>query len=245
MNMPLKSFLSFFCILFSIIGFSQKGVTTFGLHYKPIIPNRFIGMLKQDFNFEIFESSVQQKLGHTFGGIVRQGITKNISAETGLSINYRNYALDFAIQDSGYTAQNSVGTVSYQLPISALVFIRLGKKLYMNTALGLGINYYPSNVKKTILIDADQAFQQEGARKKRFMGALIANIGFEYRTKSKGYFYLGSSYNLPFLPEYVFAMSYEYPGGKKLAIDNIIGSYLTLDFRYYFHEKPNVEQKRK
>ena len=68
-------------------------------------------------------------------------------------------------------------------------------------------------------------------------GAALANVGWEYRTKSKGYWYIGASYHLPFIPIMTFAMSYEYPAGEHLKIDNIRGSYLTLDLRYYFHEK--------
>ena len=62
----------------------------------------------------------------------------------------------------------------------------------------------------------------------------MANLGFEYRTKEKGTFYLGGSYHLPFSPIMTFAMSYEKPPTNVVAIDNIRGSYLTLDLRYYF-----------
>ncbi len=216
----------------------QKGVTTIGMQYKPIIPNRIIGTYEQDFSVDNFESSIKQKLGHSFGMVIRQGITDVVSFETGLVFTQRNFGLNFALEDSGYAAQDNVGIIGYEIPFKGLVFIRLGDGLYMNTAIGASFNYFPSDVTVTVPIRNNQYFLQEGARLNRVQGALLTNIGFEYRTKKSGYFYLGSSFNLPFASIITFAMSYEYPPGKILAIENIRGSYLTLDLRYYFNEKP-------
>lgn len=232
-------------LLTGLCSFGQKGVTTLGIQYKPIVPNRYIGTFEQDFNSDNFKSTVTQTIGHSFGMVVRQGATKNISFETGIEITQRKFNLAFALEDSGYSATNRVGFVGYEIPFKGLIFIRLGEQLFMNTAIGASFNYFPSDVRVLTPIKVGEYFLQEGARLNRIQGAMLANIGFEYRTKEKGYFYIGSSYNLPFAPIVTFAMSYEYEGGKKLAIDNIRGSYLTLDFRYYFHERPNSEQKKK
>lgn len=232
-------------VFFQSLTMAQKGVTTLGIQYKPIIPNRIIGTFEQSFNSENFESSIKQRVGHSFGMVVRQGLTKSLSFETGLGITQRNFNLAFAVPDSSYEATNKVGFVGYEVPLKGLVFIRLGEQLYMNTALGASFIYFPSEVKVITPIKVGEYFSMEGARRFRAQGALLANIGLEYRTKDKGYFYFGSSYNLPFAPVATVAMSYEYEAGKKLAIDNIRGSYLTLDFRYYFHERPNSEQKKK
>ncbi|NOQ71978.1 MAG: hypothetical protein GQ574_08250 [Crocinitomix sp.] len=223
--------------------FGQKGVTTFGIQYKPIIPNTFIGSFEQDFNQNQLTSTVKQKVGHAFSFVVRQGLTKNISFETGLGFTQRNFNLDFAVEDSNYFKQGEVGFIGYEIPVKALVFIRLGESLFMNTALGASFNYFPSDVKVDIPITVGEYFSQEGAYRQKIQGALLADIGFEFRTRKSGYFYLGSSYNLPFTPIVTFAMAYEYQGGDQVAIENIRGSYLTIDFRYYFHEKPRSEQR--
>lgn len=228
-----------------ISGFTQKGVTTFGIQYKPIIPNPIIGTYNQDFSVDNFESSIQQKLGHAFAMVIRQGLNDVVSFETGLAFTQRNFRLDFALQDSGYSAQSKVGIVSYEIPFKGLIFIRLGDYTFMNTAIGASFNYYPSDVSVNVPIKSNQYFLQEGARLNRIQGALLADIGFEYRTKKSGYFYLGTSYNLPFASIITFAMSYEHPPGKTLFIDNIRGSYLTVDFRYYFNEKPNTKVNNK
>lgn len=232
----------FFLLIISFIatfkGLAQEGVTTFGIQYKPIIPNQLIGTYQQDFNVDNFESSVQQKLGNSFSMVIRQGLTKVLSFETGLAFTRRNFSLDFALPDSGYAATTKVGLVSYEIPFKGLVFIRLGEDFFMNTALGASFNYFPSDVRVVTPINTNEYFLQEGARLNRMQGALLADIGFEYRTRKSGYFYLGASYNLPFASIITFAMSYENPPSQSLVIQNIRGSYLTVDLRYYFHEKP-------
>ena len=98
---------------------------------------------------------------------------------------------------------------------------------------------FPSDVRVVEPIPGriGESFKQEGAYKSKLQGAFLANFGFEYRTKNSGYFYLGTSYHLPFAPIMDFAMVYDYQGGKKLQIDHVQGSYLTLDLRYFFNEK--------
>lgn len=241
MNRTKRYVILIFALLMSFTGIGQKGITTLGMQYKPIIPNRIIGTYEQDFSVDNFQSSIQQKLGHSFGMVIRQGITNVVSFETGLVFTQRNFRLNFAVEDSGYAAQDKVGIIGYEIPLKGLIFIRLGEGLFMNTAIGASFNYFPSDVRVTVPIRNNQYFLQEGARLNRVQGALLTNIGFEYRTKKSGYFYLGSSFNLPFASIITFAMSYEYPPGQLLAIENIRGSYLTLDLRYYFHEKPETK----
>lgn len=224
-------------------GFGQKGVTTFGLQYKPILPNRFIGFYEKEFNEGIFESTVKQKLGHSAGMLIRIGLSERISLETGINFTQRNYRLNYAVPDSGYSATDQVRVISYEVPVSGLVYIRLGDQFYMNTSLGAALTLFPSDVRTTEPIGPNERFQQEGAYKSKVQGAMLANIGFEYRTKSKGYWYIGSSYHLPFSNIMTFAMSYERSSGSTIAIDNITGSYLTLDFRYFFHEAKRGEKE--
>ena len=216
----------------------QKGVTTFGLQYKPIIPNRFIGTYEQEFNKDQFQSSIQQKMGHSFGGVIRTGVTKVISFETGISFTQRNFGLNFDVPDSGLTATERVSVVSYEIPLSCLIYIQLSKTWFINTSLGSAITLFPSDVHVIIPLQAGEVFRQEGAYRNKIQGALLANVGFEHRTKSKGYFYLGTSYHLPYTEIMTFAMAYEHFGGKVVSIDNVLGSYLTVDLRYFFHENP-------
>jgi hypothetical protein len=235
----MKKYASIIFFLSLMSAFGQKGVTTFGIQYKPIIPNRFIGTFEQEFNQDQFESTVRQKWGHCAGGVIRIGLTNTISLETGINFTARNFDLLYSVPDSGYTAQGDVRVISYEIPVSGLVYIRLADQFYMNTSLGAALTYFPSDVRTFTQINSQgELFQQEGAYRSKVQGAALANLGFEYRTKEKGYWYLGASYHLPFTPIMTFAMSYEYNNASDavVAIDNIQGSYLTLDLRYFFHE---------
>lgn len=218
--------------------FGQKGVTTFGIQYKPIIPNRFIGTFEEDFSVNQFQSSIKQKWGHSFGMVVRHGFTKNISFETGINYTMRNFSLNYAVPDSGLAAQDGLTVVSYEVPLSGLIYIQLSDELFMNTSIGTSISMYASDVHVSIPIGGGDQFTNEGAYRSKFQANLIANYGFEFRTKKSGYFYLGASYCQPFKPFMTFAMAYEYEGGKQLVVDNVQGSYLTIDFRYFFNEQP-------
>lgn len=217
--------------------FGQKGVTTFGLQFKPIIPNRLVGTYAQAFDQPPFRSTVTQTRGYSSGMKVRVGLTEVISLETGIHFTRRNFQLDYALADSGYAAQGDVSVISYGIPLSGLVYIRLAEQLYMNVSLGTGLSFFPSDVKTGIPIGVGKYFRQKGAYRSKAQGNLLANFGVEYRTRSKGTWYIGSSYHLPFSPIMTFAMSYEYEGGSLVMRDNIRGSYLTLDLRYFFHER--------
>ena len=204
----------FVLLLIPIFGQAQKGVTTFGLQYKPIIPNRIIGTFEQEFNQDQFESTVKQRIGHSYGMVVRVGLTKNISFETGINYTKRNFGLNFSVPDSNLAEEGRLGVVSYEIPVSGLVYIRLGENFYINTSLGVALTMFPSDVRVAIplLNNIGESFRQEGAYRNKIEGAVLGNLGFEYRTRESGYFYFGTSYHLPFSPIMTFAMSYEYPG---------------------------------
>lgn len=230
-NLIVTTYLIF---LFVFSGFCQEGVTTFGFQYKPIIPNRFIGTHIEDFSAQQMQATLKQKFGHSFGGVIRTGLNKTISLETGINLVYRNFNLDFSIPDSSLAANGNLLVVSYEIPVSCLVFIRLSDELYMNTSLGLSMNFFSSNVQKELGVGNAQYFDAEGAYKSKIQGAMNANFGFEYRTRSAGFYYLGLTYQLPFTPMMDMALSYEYPGGNVLNIKPVTGSFLTVDLRYFF-----------
>ncbi len=240
-----KAFILIVLVFLSGLGFTQKGISTFGIEYKPIIPNRIIGTFEQEFNEGILEASIRQKLGNAFGMVIRRGLTDNLSFETGLSFTQRNFNLNFAVPDSNLMAVEDVRTVAYEIPFKGLVFIRLGEQVFMNTSIGTSLNYFPSDVQVQIPVKVGELFLFEGARLNRIQGSVLADIGFEFRTRDQGYFYLGGSYNLPFTQIHTFALAYEFEGGDEVAIDNVRGSYITLDLRYYFNEKKEVKKKKK
>lgn len=67
---------------------------------------------------------------------------------------------------------------------------------------------------------------------------LLANVGFEYRTESRGYFYVGGSYHLPFRNIYNTFMIYDHNSVSEQGFLQLNGNYLTIDLKYFFHEEP-------
>ena len=178
--------------------------------------------------------------------VIRHGFTKNISIESGINFTQRNFNLFYDMPDSGLSATNDVRIISYSLPISGLIYIRLGEQMYMNAALGASAVLFPSDVRVISNIEGgSDYFLMEGAYRSKLQGALETNIGFEYRTKKYGFFYLGASYHLPFSPITTFAMSYERPPDAIISRGNVRGSYLTIDLRYFFNERKDKKINEK
>ena len=98
---------------------------------------------------------------------------------------------------------------------------------------------YPSNV-RTEDLHYPHSFVTEGLRKGWFTAALNANIGFEYRTSKSGFFYLGGSFQYPFSPIYTLAAAYNYKNASSVAFGKLGGTYITVDFKYFF---PNIRNK--
>ena len=223
-------------ILSSSASLGQEGSTIFGLQYKPIIPNRIIGTFEQDFSADQLTAGIRQRLGHSYGALVRHGFTDMFALEVGINYNFRKFALDWAVPDSGYAAESNVRVVSYEMPVMGLVFIQLGKQLWMDAAIGSSLTFFSSDVQVFEPITVGEYFLQEAAYNSKVQGAFLANLGFEYRTKKSGFFHFGASYHLPYAPIMNWAMSYEHTSGQSLSVQRLRGSYLTLDLRYFFAE---------
>lgn len=233
----MKKLFVFIFISVVLPSFGQKQTTLFGIQYRPIIPNRFVGEYERQFDsLPTFTSSSKQTFGHSFGMTVRHNFTKTLAFATGINFNRRNFDLNFSIEDSGFYAKEKLGFINYQIPVSGIVFIQLSDELFMNASGGLNFNFFPSNVRKQSIIDINNSFIQEGRRTAWVNMGANANFGFEYRTKDKGFFYLGATYNLPFSPIMNFAMAWKHYNSNTVVIDKIDGSFLTLDLRYYLPE---------
>lgn len=218
--------------------------TYFGFQVKPIFPTRFIGEPTLTQKVENYETTISQRIGYSFGGVVRVGLTKFIALETGINFNQRNFNLDMSIPDSSVYASNDLSFVTYEIPVNGLIYIRLDEKWYMNTSIGVALSYNPTNVGvKTIPGTGQHIFRHTGLAKK-VVFEFNANVGFEYRTEKSGTFYLGGSACVPFSPIFYLLSEYTY-SGYHIETDaqndgKVDGSYLSLDFKYFF---PNIKSK--
>ena len=217
--------------------FAQENILTVGFQIKPILPYRFfdvntVNSTQNKINFETTST-----FGFTGGMVIRRGITKRISMETGINYINRNHQL--SIMDSGFKEVSSFSIINYEIPLLALIYIQLGDKLFMNTAMGSSLDIYPSDVKS-----GDDFFRHYSQRKSMFQAAFLANLGYEYRTEHSGYLYVGASYHRPY--SYIYNLAVEYKNNNKdeSVQSKLYGNYLTIDFRYFFNEIPLDKQPK-
>lgn len=236
MRINLILFLNLIILPFLVL--AQERVTTFGIQFKPIITSELLNTGKQEVKQNNVEFLVNPKTGYSFGMVIRKGMTKNLSLESG--INYLNRKFEMSINDPDSSFQESSGfsLVNYEIPISLLVYIRLSEYIYMNVSGGLALDIYPSD-----LYTYSPNFQNDVFMFNWIRPSLIANIGWEYRTDKSGYFYLGASYHRPF--SYMAKEVIWYNGNKRdeRVELNLSGNYITIDFRYFFHE--DAEKKKR
>ncbi len=217
---------------------AQAGKTIFGVQVKPVVPLDLFDPVTT-VQREALTGRIELKGGFSFGMNVRVGLSNAISLETGISQIRRAYDFQLFNDTNGYAGADRVRFVGYEVPLMGLVYIRLGERTWMNTALGLSIDLYPSDVQRDVEEGRIYIYRYNWVRT-----GILGNMGVEYRTDQHGTFYLGGSYHRPFNDMAVAEFTYYdrpsgfFPYNMRGVLD---GSYLTLDVRYYFHE--DIEKK--
>ena len=240
----MKQYFLILALYFSFFGYNQQGETIFGIQFKPIIPNKYIGEFENTFDsLPTFRSFTKQSFGYSFGMVFRHYFTKKVAIESGINFTKRTFKLFYEVIDSGYLANNSVSFINYQIPIKGVFFIQLSDEIFMNASMGLNFDFFPSYVSKTTLININNRFGFNGERTNWVQLGANANFGFEYRTKKKGTFYIGTTYNQPFGNIMTFKMKWQNNQSTTSVEKTIKGSYLTIDLRYYLPVNKNKVKK--
>lgn len=233
-------------LLFFVIGLliilpvmAQERVNTVGIQFKPLFSSRFFGTGPETIIQSPFTYEINPSFGYVLGAVIRKGYTPTLSLEFGLNYAVRNYKLSALNGSVG--SKEDMKVVGYEIPLSQLVFIQLSEHIYMNASAGLCLNMFPTDVYK----DSDYFLAYAG-RRGLFSLSLLANIGFEYRSEKSGYFYFGTSLNRPFKSIYNIAIDYT---NNNFVLNTgqsqLRGSYLSIDFRYFFPEDPEKKGKSK
>jgi hypothetical protein len=191
---------------------AQLGVTTFGIQLKPVIPFGFfdpVTTLEQG----TLASTVELKGGMAFGMVVRTGLTKAISLEVGIDQITRRYDVTLSNDTNAYNGSTQIRFVGYEVPVTCLVYIRLGEKTWMNNALGLSMDFYPSDAVRNF--DAGQVYYyRRNWAQRPFQDLALAEV----------------------------IWTDQYQNYRPYSMSKFIsGSYLTVDLRYYFHEDPDKD----
>ncbi len=211
----------------------KKADNYFGFQYKPLIPVSVVGDRPFDIGEGPFNSTVSARLGYTYGGVVRIGITELLAIETGISYTKRRFSIDYEVPDSSLAASDGLSYINFDIPVNFLVYIKLSDKFYMNSSLGTSLIYYPSNVRTVINPEGIHQFIFEGRRMSFFSADVNANVGFEFRTPKNGIFYIGASGKIPLTPVLRIATEYRYDTEKFVAFSEIQGAQVSLDFKYF------------
>ncbi len=236
----------YFSLLFSVcvsLGFAQENTITVGFQFKPIVPIKYFFTEGADITTGSgYRFRMQQQFGTSWGMVIRKGFNKRFSLETGISYVNRSYTI--SIDDSVQVVNDKFHLIAYEIPVNGLVYIRLSDKLYMNVALGLSLDMFPSD-----LYTENDNYKHYSVRKSWILPGVSANLGYEYRTEKKGFFYLGFSYHKPFSDMYNSVIEYDKSSIPVETVHTALGgNYLTIDFRYFFHAdvlKKKVKKEKK
>ena len=221
-------------IALSFTSFSQKQKYYFGIQYKPILAIEALGVKDIESTNGDLSATYSGKYGSSFGMFFRRNYTRALAIETGINFVKRNYSIETDVISDNMATGIDFGVVSYEIPIQGLVYVRLGKRLYANVATGFSFNWVASDL---FTLGENRRFNQFSAKTRTMNFAYLANVGMEYRTKKKGFFYLGFSMHRPF---HTLLMSYvEYNnlmGPTQKTFADLDGNFITLDLRYIFKD---------
>ena len=228
----------FILYFFVSIANAQEKQALFGLQYKPIVPVAYFNAANISAQWDNFQFNLSPKYSYSLGMVVRRGLNKTFSFETGINYIDRNYRLNISNPTIKLDDFTDFSLRSYEIPYQILTNVRISNNIYFNVAFGVSHNIFASDVYSEGEIDYE--FIQNTLRRKRIQMAMLANIGAEIRTENDGIFYIGASLHRPW--DEVGRIYPEYDDFNESApsLDahylEVLGNFVTIDFRYFFHE---------
>ena len=217
---------------------SQVTRTTFGMQYKPIIPAAYFNSTEIIKSSGSYDFNLEPRYSNSFGMVVRYKINTTFSIESGLNYTQRNFNLAAKNIDLNLDDITDFGMRSYELPIQLLAYVQASEYWYVNVAFGISHNVLASDIFSSG--EESKNYFQNTYRKSGGYQALLANIGMEYRTVEKGRYYFGTSLHRPWeaigkvFPEYDDKTNI-FNKDKEFSLD-LLGNFVTIDFRYFFTE---------
>ncbi len=218
------------------------GKTFFGLGFSSMHGSNFIRDENKLFQSDTVQYNINYKpFSYKLGAEVKHFFTYRFALKTGLYYAQRKINVDYksehtasglikGLKDTTFTGQ--LHFTSYEIPIHAMGYVRLAKSIYMDIHGGFDLNFYPSN----LMID-NIYLQREGSFNSLFFQlGYTFGVGWEWRTKNSGAFYLGASYQAK--GDYMGAVLL-YEGRVLNAAEyfyELKGQYFSIDFRYYFNK---------
>lgn len=224
--------------------FGQKSSANeflFGFQLRPIVPNAYLNTDIETASLPNFTYTATSNVGMSFGSIIRKPIGKFWNLETGLNYVKRSYTLSFDLNDSvQVSSKQNMTFIAYEIPIQALIYVRLGKSWYMNASAGISFDFFPSETETFSSERVDSTYYDFSQKTFRIRWSALAaqsNLGFEYRTEKQGYYYLGASFHRPFGRIAGTQAVVESSSGSDRLWLSLSGSYFSVDLKYFLYDK--------
>ena len=228
----------FILCFFVSLAQAQEKKTVFGLQYKPIVPAAYFDAANITAEWDNFQFDLSPRYSYSLGMVVRRGLNRNFSFETGINYIDRNYRLNIGNSTINLDDFTDLSLRTYEIPYQLLTNVRVSDDIYLNVSFGMSHNIFASDVYSEG--EVDYQFTQNTLKRRRIQIAMLANIGAEFRTEKDGIFYVGASLHRPW--DEVGRVYPEYDGFNENApsLDayylEVLGNFVTIDFRYFFHE---------
>ncbi len=231
-------------LLFPFLAFSQKEddkkQAEFGIHLRPIFESAAFGTAPINVEGDELSFVINQTSGFSYGAIIRYEIIKNINFEGGLSVTTRNIRLDISDSEFDYNLQTNFKFLTYEFPINLMTKVRFTDQWKLAAAFGATMDFLPSDVES---FGEDNSYDHRTFYRSWIQAALTAHTGVEWESKESGAFYLGVSYHRPFQDLAITRVETNKwnpqlnRNESNELVGSINGTYLTVDFRYFFNDK--------
>jgi hypothetical protein len=226
-----KIFLTaFFCILF--IAFANKlsaqkvDRTTLGVSFRPIIPSALFDNTGLESVTDKATYTLNPQLGFSAGVVLRQGLYKQFSLESG--INYVERIYNSTIKSDSANYSNKIHFVNYEVPVLCNIYVRTAQQSYLTTAFGFSFDFFPNDVSVP-----QENYTQKAVRHSWVLPGLVAQVGYEFRTAKNGFFYVGGTYHR--MLESIAYTGFLTPDGFQTSSTMTLnGHYFALEFKYFF-----------
>ncbi len=222
--------------------------TLFGIQVSPIIPVNFLHKTSYKYESDTVNYNIQNQPSVSYGVEIRHYFTYRFALNTGILYTKRNIDVNFSSQHSVSNKKltdtifsRQLRFTAFEIPIKASGYVRLSEQIYMSIAGGINLNFYPSDIRvDNVYMQRAEHFSLNAFQ--FFQLGVSGSLGWEFRTKDSGIFFLGASYQahinnmayiLLFEEETIHSADY---------FESIKGNYLSVDLKYFF---PFNEKKRK
>lgn len=214
----------------------QKVFVTGGPEVSMTLPTTF-GEQPRSFSGDTLWD-VSPMLRYRFGAAVRIDFSKVFALQTGLYYHSRCFQVTVGAAGSLQQAfdslyfQEGINYIGYELPLMALFYAQLGENAFLNNAIGISIDFFPSSTEK---LNTNSEFKIFNGRNSWVVPSLRASVGLEWRTENSGAFYLGGTFQRPMFALTDMFIERQEPTGSigfQTQEINIGGSYFSIDLRY-------------